>query len=422
MFVLLTVLISVLLIALLRMSKVGILSPPVALTLYWSFFIFAAFIAFPEYPWQYFSSLWILGACAAFSLSYMLVYNYYSKKIGVVTKELKGRSVNIKWARRSLVTCIALAVVYVVLKLSSYGVEFSILFNIDQLLELNNRIAVSRYSGDIGGSIALQALLVFVYAAPLLGGYLLSYFKKRKHKILSIISIIPALLSFIVSNEKAILLVCIVFWVSAFLVGFLARHRRFPRITKKIFIGITLGIVILLSLFVLSMMMRLGAVDQYSLADVSQKIASSYAFGHMPALDSVFTNIIPNQGLALGGYTLYGLSDSLGLMERVQGVYSDYFVYGMTNANIYTAFRGLIVDFGYVGALVLHGLMGAVVAKVVLNLKYHRKSSTGSQWMLVVVYSFILFSFTVSIFSYLSLVFALILFAIFCKLIQSRES
>ncbi|GAA1758146.1 hypothetical protein GCM10009795_000640 [Nocardioides hankookensis] len=100
----------------------------------------------------------------------------------------------------------------------------------------------------------------------------------------------------------------------------------------------------------------------------------------------------------VGYYTFMGIYDNLGIEPRTVGGYSDY-VYLTVNepGNIYTAFRGMVLDFGRLGTGVVMlciGFIGSIASR-------HQVFS--ARWALVVyvgVSSFVVWTFVISFWAF----------------------
>lgn len=61
------------------------------------------------------------------------------------------------------------------------------------------------------------------------------------------------------------------------------------------------------------------------------------------------------QDYSFGAMTFLGISNVLGVVQRVQGVYTALLG---TSSNVYTVFRGIVEDFGIIGGIIFISLQG----------------------------------------------------------------
>jgi len=83
-------------------------------------------------------------------------------------------------------------------------------------------------------------------------------------------------------------------------------------------------------------------------------------------------------------------------------------------SNLYSAFRGLIQDFTFPGAILLTVTTGAIANLAYRSVKAGNIATLG---ILAGIYSFVFWSPIVSLFVYNAILFAAILFAFYCGLV-----
>lgn len=397
-----------------KVFSLSMFSPPMILSSIWVFFIFTSLFFFEGYSWNYGGLIWILLACIFYAIGYAVVARSRVKSDNSKTLELninKGR------AQAVLVVFIVLSLIYTFTLLGMYGISMTVFLDINQLAEVNNMVAVERYSGGGVAALALQVLLAFVYASPLLGGFMLVYAESKKQRVFYLMSPLPVALAFSVTNEKATFILSVFFVFSGILIGYLHRYGHFPRLGfKKIIFGV-LGMLGLMLVLLTSMTLRIGEATSDNFGVAIEKAANSYMLSHVPAFDHIFPALAEEGDLSWGQYTFYGIADTLNLADREQGIYNDYFYHGEISTNVYSVFRGLILDFGVIGALLLHVLTGAATGLAVRYIIVFRRQTSLAIGVLAIAYSAILFSFAVSPLSYMSLIVAYVLFVVACKLL-----
>lgn len=395
-----------------KVFRLSIVSPAFLMAFVWVSFISISLVFLKGYSWQYFGIIWLLSACFIFLVGF-LVGDMVAHKKWRYDQEKDGqeRRLNLNRLKKFFAVSMALGVLYALLKLQSLGFSIADIVNLEKLGEINNSVALTRYYGSGVYSIFLQLLLSFVYLSPLLGGILFSFSQSRRDMALSFLAFIPELLVFSFSNEKATLLACVFLWVSASIVGYLRRYRRYPRLGRARLVGISVLLVGLGVILIVSMMLRIGSVSKDNFEIALQKIGQSYALSHVPAFDHYFVQP-RDQTITYGVVTFYGISNFIGLSNREQGVYEDSFSSGDIGTNVFTAFRGLIGDFGTMGALVFQFVAAFCVGIFCYLVRYSRRSSIISIVCLAAAYTFILYSFIVSVFSYLSIIMAFVFFAL----------
>lgn len=394
-------------------------NPVFIMTFYWSFFIVAAFVSFNNIDWKFLGLLWIIIACVFFGLGFIISYFIFNKtKVNSYNNQI-GQSIyrvsNISWL--FIIVCIILGLTRTFLEIIINGFTLSMVFDINTLIDINTTFAYQRYfEGGPSYNQYMQFLLVFIYAAPLCGGYAYNYIQKKSQRIICLSTFLPIMSSLLLTNSKAGLLACVFLWTSGFIVGYLEKHKKSPEIKFKKIINITIFGLLIFGLLYLSMMFRVGDLSAQTHNIVLEKY-KLYAFGHVPAFDYWFANNGNQPGYTLGQYTFIAFFDLLGIVNQKQGIYNDI-VYVSLNygTNVFTAFRGLISDFGVIGGLVFIMLLGIISGYAYYTLLKSRKREILPKLILSMVYFFVFYSFIVSIFSYLSYIIAFFIFVIYLKI------
>ena len=219
--------------------------------------------------------------------------------------------------------------------------------------------------------------------------FALSYgiiYSSRTVVILTIISIISAELSIRVinSNDKKIEMKKIITTASLFIIG-------------------------LPSIFIILQWLRQGFSSDFIFNEMLQ-IARSSMTGSFSAFTQWFHHYNGGISYEWGENTFAGPFELLGLTNRVQGFYLDFTEVGKSHINIYTVFRGLLQDFGFIGSSIFLFFFGFICSIVFLKVK--------SGWvigvpLLALINGCILFSPIISLFVNNSIIGGYFLFFIF---------
>lgn len=318
-------------------------------------------------------------------------------------------SIDIIKARKGITVQCLLAYICVVLNINAHGFDFNSFLSLDSLAEANNEMAINRYSGTEGGSFLAQLLLMFVYSSCVSVGYLKGFSDKRLTKLI-LIAIVPSILIVFSLNTKAVFLTCVIFLFVGYIVGIKSAKKTIEINTIKITKFVTI-LIIPVCILIFSMMLRIGTIDISTFEIVIHKFIS-YSLAHIPAFCYWFQNNISIE-YSLGEKTLLGPLSFLGINERIQGVYSDFWSDGYLMTNVYSYFRGLIEDFGIVG-----GAFAFVIIVIMGNYAYKVYLSGGDKNICIAVLTFVycfIFFWPVSLCTYVSLVASFFVFFVFLK-------
>lgn len=232
-----------------------------------------------------------------------------------------------------------------------------------------------RYSDALVPNIFSKISFATQYPAAILGGFLFSMRPEgvKRSRIL-LLTFLPSVLGMILLGAKGTLFQAFSFYWGGILVCKIHRGdmkilsaAEFRRLLP--YIGLVIGLVTvsLLSRFV----GNAGAV----IADGLQRLFASYVTAHLYGFSDWFSyttgssftqyyfDLHNNDAL----YTFTPIARLLGDTTAMPpGTYDEYFTYeGLFQTNIYTMFRGLIIDFGMAGSFLF-----MLIAGLLLNLAY----------------------------------------------------
>jgi oligosaccharide repeat unit polymerase len=170
---------------------------------------------------------------------------------------------------------------------------------------------------------------------------------------------------------------CIVFFYAGLLVyrASAGTLRLFEKDSLK---SVTFCVAILISIVTVSFLARglYRIEDSGELIDALIGRYASYAFSHIYAFSDWFAFIIgrhseltyAHEGTSYGFYTFMTLFARMGSHKVVPpGVFDEYYNYGdLLTGNLYTMFRGLILDFGIIGSVLFMLAIGFL-----LHLSFH---------------------------------------------------
>lgn len=321
-------------------------------------------------------------------------------------------------SRNMLFLATILGSMFAILSLKQQGIALSGIFNFSSLLDINSQMAIQRYSGSTNSaSGGLQLLIIFQYFAPVIGGYHFGSTNNKKEQIYAFVGFIPVLLTMSTQNTKSGVISAVTFFIAACIIAHLY-DRTFSNFKFKQIIRYVVIIVILLGVLFLSMVMRTGKFNLMTIAQIWKKFIV-YAFGQVPVFDYWFSN----RGIfeyGFGSNTFIGIANLLGIASRNQGIYNDAVYINQIPANIYTAFRGLIQDFGNVGSILF------LVILLCIGIYSYRRLYEGfginiNSFILLNVYFFIFQSFLVSSWSYTSYLATMLLFVPYLMIVRKNE-
>lgn len=313
------------------------------------------------------------------------------------------------------------AMVNPIYSITLHGFSLRALLDMREVLEMNKGISEDRYAGAEAHNVLNQFFLIFSYAAPVIGG-LCYRLVNNWNKALCILTLIPCTFIALTQSLKMGMIASFILFFASYIVS--SYTYGLPiRLKGKVIIRFILIIAgFLLTLFI-SMVFRTGEVSQKTIFEISEKFIS-YAVGHMHNVDVWYSTYMPTE-LTWGSHTFLGISNLLGLEERVQGIYPEFMNVGKNGfygiSNTFTIFRPLTEDFSEVGAMIAMFILG-IFANMSLKALVAHRFIILNQVFLVAVFAYLMWSFSASFYAYTTY---LAMFAlVFCllQLIQIKES
>lgn len=389
-------------------------------------------------PARYFCYIWILqivigeiflskyyyftGIAFIYISSVCIVLTSSSFVTRLLLPNIAASKLNYEIREKRAITIIymltAIASLNPILAMLSNGFSIMNFFSLSTLLELNNSMAKLGYSGDMVSSKFTQVLLILVYLSPLYGGYIYAIINQENRKKCFIV-FLPSFLILISQSTKSAIIASIFLWISGYFTAIVFFNKEGVSFNIRVFIKYLSLITLFLALLFVSMIFRIGEVNE-SVLDIVNISFLNYSFGHIPTIDIWIANNLDLPSYTYGIKTYYGISNLLGLANREQGIFQDFTVYATyaskeLSTNVYTLFRCVIEDFGIYLSLVFFYIIGSLsyISFICTKKKLY---PFFFQTILASFFFFYLYSFITSAWAYTSYMAAFILLYIMLKI------
>ncbi len=393
------------------------LSPASVFTLFWtSQILFMVIFCSGFLYFNYVGLIYIILCLLIFDIGYCTQIQEEDVQANDIIIDYNGSN-----AKRLYFIVLVFAFVALIYNIYHRGFGLENLFDFDSFLEMSNENSRKRYSGEEEGGALMRLLGVNTFACTILGGMSYYMFTGRK-RFFSFISLLPMILDGLVVGAKMGIITGTFLWLIGLLLVAQLKEEEL-HFSLKIFLGIFIGMVAFVALLVIVMMFRLGEFDIDAMYIVFGKTIS-YALGHLPAFDLWFyahEDVFPE--LTWGGKTFFGITNTLGVLERESGVFSDLVEVSRDgdHTNVFTVFRFLVEDFGTLGTLIYLYAMG-VICRIIYNHFINKRFVYLSTTLLCGIYFFISWSFGTSIFAYATYIALLFYLYLLLKLFFRTES
>lgn len=377
-------------------NQIRYLEPAGVISLLWLFLTGACLILSHYLVLSFYGIAYILVVLIAFSIGSSYVRT--NKQTG------KTRRFFFDKDRAFIIVCIVTVVGFIkpIYDLTSQGFNVFLMREIEDIVAMNNEMSVQRYSDAVETSNATQLLGVFSYAAPMLAGFCLPHFRGWK-RVVCFLSLVSSIFGALTQGAKMGLLMSVFTMLTGYLVSCRSLGKRLDLANANI-LKWGVAVLALFATLVVSMVFRAGQVDGDTLVSVLEKFVS-YALGSVPCFDSWFVMApVSLDAHTFGAKTFWGISNFLGVLNRESGIYQEMISFGKNGldglSNVFTIFRVLIEDFGYITPLLLAFLLGYGTKRVYVALPIQGKGRSVYQVLLMAIYAYIFWSFVTSFFAY----------------------
>lgn len=388
--------------------------PAALLMLLWSFVFVTTSIFAPDYYFSVPAGLLLYVLIINFALG-GLVGTYSAKRDFRRNEAVTGLTFKIKGLSAVLFLGVLFGFAAVAYVLASQGVAAASFTDIDALAETAHDFSVARYEDDYRIPAVARLLLSLNYVAISFSGIaagagqsLVWNESGLRRRFLLVLPLVPQVVLAIVMTTRAQVLFEMIVWISFYLASAIySKDRLVHKIFKlrKILVLSFVGIFVLF-LFVALQFLRGGITDLGRLWEILEHLRK-WPFGSIAGFSLWFDQAKDGTDLSFGFYTFTGVFDLLGIKQRETGLYLDYVdLGGGAYGNIYSIFRGLIEDFGGVGACIFLFFMGALGGRSYCQVL--RSSRIKGVASLAAIYMAIIWSPMVSFFGYFSMVFNII--------------
>lgn len=342
--------------------------PATLFSLFWFLELFFPLILFWDVPAEPLAIAYIAAALGAFALGSI---GFDWDRAFAVNRALAAErpaSYDTPFLRRAFYGMTAVVLAFAVINSQLQG--FPLGEFLANPMETSGQYAAMRYAEELTRNLFGQVSVVLTYVVVPLGGLLFAQTKSRLTRAtIIVLSFAPSVLVMLMQSAKGMLLLVIVLFYGAVLVARM-RNGDMVLVQRRSIPGLIVIGAVIFVLVVTSFLSR-GLHESDDTGFILQHLTAyvaSYTSGHVYGFSDWFSDLIGKPSVnyyapyahSWGFYEFMPIFQALGDDRLVpQGVYDEYFTHGeLFSTNIYTVFRGLIVDFGVVGSLVYMLLTG----------------------------------------------------------------
>ncbi|MES2417293.1 MAG: O-antigen polymerase [Bacteroidota bacterium] len=349
------------------------LFPGCLFALFWFFYTFFPLVVLFEVPVNPNAIGFITMAVLLFSSTFLL-FDWKKAFQDNLNKPDPALVFNTKFLRLTLIIAILISLFSSVMHVLAQ--DFGLIELITNPIGVASKFANSRYEETLNYTVFGPISLLFSNISVIIGGLIFGSVSAKKNKKV-LFAFLPSAIILLTQSSKGLFFLSVFLFLGGLLVTkvFLNKLSFFNfKVVRNVFF-IMLIFIILLALSFLSRGLQ-GIDDTTVLLENFRILFSSYFFTHIYGFSDWFTAYTGGNAqfsydvsnYHFGFYTLTAFFKMLGTDKVTSaGVYDEFFMYKeLLESNIYTIFRGLIMDFGLLGALVFMLLNGYL-----LNLMYY---------------------------------------------------
>jgi len=373
------------------------LSPASFFSMLWFSFLIITLLLAPEFPIYKLGIWYILGISLALTLGSLLI----SKDLLPDSKRYNSvESIKIFFFSRSNFILILIAIfcfisIVGIIVLLLFGVKrYELNWDLLSLISLPGQLYDDRDAGILYIPWHIRYLTYFIMPSSLLSGIIFP-FESYPRKIICSLPIILAILIGMVYTTRASILLSIILFISGLFSSYIILKND-DNIFSNIGSLLSYGSIFLFLLFswIFLQWLRGGGGDEFIFYPIVNSIKSA-VLGSTTAFTS-WLQYYNQNSISFGMYTFAGPVDIIGINDRQLGFYSEFISLPNGYSNIYTAFRGLIHDFTFMGSILISFFIG-----IFAQLSYQRCRDGNIIWLipLSLFFAFTLFSPFISIFS-----------------------
>ena len=397
------------------------LFPATLFSLFWFVFTFFPLIVMFEVP----INPWAVGYLSLLVIVFSWTFVFFNWKKAFKNNLNKPPSAEVydnNLLRTTLWGSIIISFFCSIMVLLVQGFSLSDLY--DNIVFVAATYAVSRYLSEVVYSIYTPLSLFFAYFSVLIAGLLFGSTQSNLIKKRVLLAFLPTIFIMVTQSAKGPFFGSIFYFLGGLLVTSIQQNKLV--LFKANIVRIILKISSFsIALFVFSLLSR-GLQDEKDVGGFLEKLRfllASYFCAHLYTFSEwivTYWDAFNNSKFDIshyyyGFYTFSSIFRFCGYVkETSDGVYIEYNdIQGQMESNVYTIFRGMVMDFGILGSLIFMFLFGLVLHFYFYLFLNNRKSfvpTTTVIFMLVgFYYSFIISVLTWNIVPFVFIIFTLLL-------------
>jgi oligosaccharide repeat unit polymerase len=398
------------------------LFPGCLFSLFWFCYTFFPLVVLFEVPVNSIAIAFITVSVILFSATFLL-FDWKGAFQDNLSKPLPSTIFNTRFLRFVLLVSILISLIGSILHLLSQG--FGVLEFIMNPIGVASKFANLRYNDELSYTVFGPISLLFSNIAVIIGGLIFGSVSAFGHKKI-LFAFLPSIIILLTQSSKGLFFQSVFLFLGGILIAKVYSNKlkilSFGIISKITLI--ILGLLILLSISFLSRGLE-DVQDITILLSSLRSMFATYFFAHIYGFSDWFSAYIGGKTSMnydtshyyFGFYTLTAFFRMFGTdMVTSPGVYDEYYVYkDLLESNIYTIFRGMIMDFGLLGSFVFM-LVNGYLMNMVFYIFLRKKRPVFTTIVVIFMLEHFYISFIISLLTWMIIPFTFLICYLILKL------
>ena len=348
------------------------LVPGSIFSILWFCYTFFPLILLYDVPVNLYAQFYITIAVLLFSWTFIF-FNWKSIS-SLRLKKFTNVALSVNRLNLFLALSIVVSIVAATLHLKEQGISLIDVFVTP--INVASRYSNLRYELKIKPTIYNRVCLLFIYLSTVIGGYVYFLNNKKHIKRLSFFCFAPSLFVMLTQSAKGAFFLCIFLYIGVYYVFCHIQpslSKISPKVLKRVFvIGLFFCTTVLMSLLSRGLA---KATTLNVFVYKTKQLFNCYLLAHVYSFSDWFKAYTTDfkEGFYevsnnyYGYYTFNSLTRYIPSERKyIRGIYEEFYRYKNDEfvTNVYTFFRGLILDFGLIGSLFFMVISGIIIHKL----------------------------------------------------------
>lgn len=341
---------------LLKLAQGRWLAPGPMFCAYWALFLGLPPLLAPQFVVTSAAVWYITLLVAAFSVGSWAA----AWRRPVRSPDVRPHTLNLRLLRWLVVFGTVAGLAAAVIIQRANGQSISAILSLATLLDASSSLARDRYTGGIATPALVPLLLAVTYASALVAAFAAQGLSRRSAVACYLGPMLGAIAYAATTTARSGMVTAAAFLATSWVASRIRSTGATPTVRgRTVLVGLLSGAAVFAAFIGISFL-RVGSFEPHYQRLVFGKLAV-YGLGYLPGFSYWFGQDPPAAPTEWGAASFAGVAKYLGAGGTYNDALTDFAqLGGGATANIYTAWRYLIADFGWIGAILAAVVLGYV--------------------------------------------------------------